>query len=103
MAEVYKFDPQAIRVKDAREYRKLTGVPFWTSMQMLKNRGIEAVTEDEILGIAYLVRKQGSEDPDSFTMAEMDNWSFGQCMELMAALKSALDDENPSEGSPTSS
>ena len=95
----YTFDPNAIRVKDARDYRKLTGATVWASMEAVAARGASDITEDEVLGLAFLVRKQN--ESEAFTIDDMDDWTIGQCVELLNALSDAM--SRPQTGSPTSS
>jgi|LSQX01.2.fsa_nt_gb hypothetical protein len=98
----YTFDPKAIRIKDAREYRLLNGSTVWESMGVVQEKGPLAITEDEVVGLAYLIRKQNEEDPDAFSLKDMESWTLGDCLDLVQKLQEALLDR-PQKGSETSS
>lgn len=97
----YTFDPERIKIRDAREYRALNGTTVWASIDTIGSKGPNGLTEDEVLGLAFIIRKQNVPNPESFTLADMDDWDLGQCIELIGALGSSL--ARPQTGSETSS
>ncbi len=89
-----QFDPLGMKVDELREFRKLTGKSVFAVLESLKDSsGFGDLTEDEMVGLCYLIKCQG---PEPFFLEDAGKLTLREIMDITEAFSDAL--ENPTPG-----